>query len=115
MNFILEAQVIRVTSYQQLKSIINSSKNVVIKFYADWCQPCKGFAPIYSQISNEPRYSSITFVDVNIQQNSEITNMYGVRSLPTTILVKDQNVVGTVSGAKDAAQFKNILKSYFSL
>jgi thioredoxin 1 len=115
-NFFLEAQVIHITSMNQLKSIISSAKNVVIKFYADFCPPCKVFAPTYSQISDEaPFNNAIIFVEVNTQQCRDVAAAYGVQSIPTAIFVKNQNIVATHTGAKGAAQFKQMLKNYFSL
>ncbi len=115
MNFFLEAAVTHITSMSQLKSVINSNRNVVIKFYADFCPPCKGFAPIYAQISDEGTFNSIVFVEVNTQQYRDIALSYGVQSIPTVIFIKDQKIIGTETGGKGAAQFKNILKNYFSL
>jgi len=114
MSLFLEAEVIHITSLNQLNSILKT-KNVVIKFYADFCPPCKGFAPIYKQISEEALFNSITFVEVNTQQCRDIASMYGVQSIPTIIFVKNQKIVGTETGSKGAGQFKNMLKNYFSL
>ena len=115
MNFFLEAEVIHITSMNQLKSIIKSSKNVVIKFYADFCPPCKGFAPIYAKISEETLFNSITFVEVNTQQCRDIASAYSVQSIPTIKFVVNQQVVGTVTGRKESNEFKTILKNYFSV
>jgi len=114
-NFFLEAQVIHITSLNQLKSIISNNKNVIIKFYADFCPPCKGFAPIYAQISEESLFNSIIFVEVNTQQNKDITSFFRVQSIPTIIFIQDQKTIGIETGSKGAGQFKTIINRYFSL
>lgn len=115
LNLGLNARVIHITSVGQLTSIIRSNTNVVIKFYADFCQPCKSFAPVFSQISDDPSLNSIIFTEVNIEQMREITNAYSIQSIPSIIYVKNGQIIARETGGKSASRFKSLLKNYFSL
>ncbi len=113
--FFLNAHVVHITSLNQLKSIINSNKNVVIKFYADFCPPCTTFAPIYKNVSEEALFSSLVFVAVNIQQCPDVSSHYGVQSIPTLICIKNGKNIAVERGSKSMISLKSILKKYFSL
>ena len=63
----------------------------VIKFYADWCGPCKLYAPIFDRVSQELK-DEAEFINVNIEKDTTgLAAEYKVGSIPTTILVNDGN------------------------
>lgn len=114
-SFFLGADVTKITSMNQLDSLIASTKSLVMKFYADDCPPCKSFAPIYKQISQDTLFGSVAFVEINTQQCPDIALRFRVRSIPTLLFIQDQKVLGTRTGSLSAVQLKDILKNYFSL
>lgn len=65
----------------------------VLKFYADWCSPCKGLAMEIANSFIEPYVHSI-----NVEREEELANQYRIRSLPTTIVLSDNIEVGRVVG-----------------
>jgi len=82
----------------ELRSILdNTDKPVFIDFWAEWCGPCRMVAPIVNELSVE--YTDITFVKVDIDQNKEFATMYGVRSIPTFIVIKNNDLIMRHSGA----------------
>lgn len=83
------------TSYEELKKELETGKTV-IKFYADWCGPCKVLGPVYEAVSEE--IEGITFLEVNIDENREVTNEFGVKNIPSIFLVKDGEVTKSNSG-----------------
>ena len=63
----------------------------VIKFYADWCGPCKLYAPIFDKVSQELK-DEAEFVNVNIEKDTTgLAAEYKVGSIPTTILINGEN------------------------
>ena len=62
-----------------------------IRFTASWCQPCKMYAPIWESASKEKE--TWNFETVDIDENYELASKYNVRSVPTTIFLKDDDVV----------------------
>ena len=61
---------------------------VVVDFWAPWCQPCKMMAPIFGAVA-EKLAGKATFAKVNIDESPEIAAKFGVRSIPTLLVMKD--------------------------
>ena len=77
---------------------VNSELPVLIDFWAEWCGPCKEISPILDEINNE-MHKKIKIVKVNIDDNPNIPNQYGVQSIPTLLIFKKGEVIGTKVGA----------------
>lgn len=65
----------------QFESAIAGEK-VIVKFYADWCGSCKLFAPKYKRLSNDDRFSDVSFIEVNAEENPNARKHAGVDNLP---------------------------------
>ncbi|MFT5817932.1 MAG: thioredoxin 1 [Bacteroidia bacterium] len=61
---------------------IASNDKVVVKYFANWCGSCKLFSPKYKRLSNDERFSDVTFLDVNAEENPEARKVAEVNSLP---------------------------------
>ena len=61
----------------------------VLKFYATWCAPCKGLSMVVDGIKDQV---DIPFEDVDIQEQLELAAKYGIRSVPTMVIVDDEGV-----------------------
>ena len=93
-------------SEQDFRVILESNEKVIIKYYADWCGSCKLFSPKYTRLSNDERFTDITFLEVNAETNAEARALAGVDNLPFfatfkngvlvegTATTKEENVVG---------------------
>ena len=75
------------------KSLID--KDAIVDFYADWCGPCKMFAPVFEEASQE---SDINFIKLNVDEYSDIAREYGVMTIPTIILFKNGNEIKRFTG-----------------
>lgn len=80
----------------------------VIKFYADWCGPCRMMKPIYSQLSEE--LSDVQFLEVNVDEDVATTEKYEVKTLPTIIVLEDDVEVRRNSGFMALPQLLNLIK-----
>ena len=83
--------------------VVNSDLPVLIDFWADWCSPCKEIAPFLEEISNEMK-DKIKIVKINIDENPNIPNQYGVQSIPTLIIFNKGNPVSTKVGSSTKSE-----------
>ena len=79
----------------------------IIKFYADWCGPCHVMSPVVDEVSKE---YDVPVRTVDIDKESEMAQAYGVRSIPTVILLEDQREVARVVGAVPKYKLASELK-----
>ena len=64
---------------------ILSNGTVIVDFYAEWCGPCKKYAPEFEKLAN--LFTKMTFVKVNTEEHESIVEKYSVTSLPTTLVL----------------------------
>ena len=80
-----------------LESTIRDNDIVLIDFWADWCGPCKSFAPVYEKVAES--HPDIVFGKVDIQQQEQIAQMFGIRSIPTLAVFREQTLIMLEAGA----------------
>ena len=100
--------VLKVTknNFEEIKA---SEKPVLLDFYADWCGPCRMVSPIVDEIAAEnPQY---TIGKINVDEEQELAEKFGVFSIPTLVVLKNGNVVSQVSGARPKAHIIAMLES----
>ena len=83
--------------------VVNSSIPVLIDFWAEWCGPCKEIGPILEEISNEMG-NKIKIIKINIDENPNIPNQYGVQSIPTLIIFKKGEPIATKVGSANKSE-----------
>ena len=82
----------------------------LVKFGAPWCGPCRQLAPIIEAMADEITDSTIG--DCNIDDEQELAVEFGIRSVPTTIIFKDGEVVDTIMGMQSKAELTEKLTSF---
>ena len=93
------------------KDIINNPTPVLVDFKADWCGPCKMMAPILKQVKDHYQ-DRLRIVKIDIDQNPELAQKYGIRGVPTMILFKNGQAAWRQSGVLQTNQLIPILDSY---
>ena len=80
------------------EEVVKSELPVLIDFWAEWCGPCKEIAPILQEISSELS-NELEIVKINIDENPNIPNQYGIQSIPTLIIFKKGEPIATKVGS----------------
>ena len=84
---------------------------MLVDFWATWCGPCKIISPIIEQLAKE--YSGkIVFAKINVDENHQLSNRFGIQSIPTMIVFKYGEVVDRIIGVLPKVQIENKLKIY---
>jgi thioredoxin 1 len=90
------------------KQTVDSNGIVLVDFWAEWCGPCRMFAPIYEEISE--RYPEMVFGKVNTEAERELAGMFGIRSIPTLMIFRDQIIIFSQPGMLPASALDDLLK-----
>lgn len=84
-------------SLETLESTIEGNNIVLIDFWAEWCGPCKMFAPTYEKVSEQ--FPNIVFAKVDTEAHQQLAAQFQIRSIPTLVAFKDQIGVFSQPGA----------------
>ena len=96
------------------RAIETSQKLVLVDFWAEWCAPCRMLAPTVEKLA-EVYGNQVDFAKVNVDELPELANQYGVRSIPTLVLLRDGNVVEQLIGARPYQELVRLLERYLAV
>jgi len=90
--------VVKVTGSEFENLVLKSEKPFLLDFWAEWCGPCKMIAPVLEQIAEE-KSDVIIIGKINVDENSQTATKFGIRGIPTLMLFKNGEAIGTQVGA----------------
>jgi len=92
---------------QNFEQTITDNDIVIIDFWAPWCGPCKSFGPIFEKASE--KFSDIAFAKVNTEEEQALGGHFQIRSIPTTMIMKEQVIVFSQAGVLSEENIADIL------
>ena len=100
---------LKITRENFENEVMKSDIPVLIDFWAPWCGPCRMMGPIIEQLADE--YAGKAKVGkVNVDEEGELSQAFGVMSIPTIVLIKDGKVVKQAVGARPKAEVEAMLQ-----
>ena len=92
---------------ENFEQVITSNATVIVDYWAPWCGPCRGFAPVFEKVSES--HPDVVFAKVNTDEEQEIAAHFQIRSIPTLMVFRDQIIVFSQPGAMPQGAFEQVV------
>lgn len=100
---------VKITVSNFESEVLRSDQPVLVDFYADWCGPCRMLAPVLEEIAREYE-GSVKVGKVNVDEQMELAQKFGVSSIPLLVVFKDGQPVAKSLGYRPKEEIVNLLK-----
>ena len=92
---------------ENFEQVITSNATVIVDYWAPWCGPCRGFAPVFEKVSEA--HPDVIFAKVNTDEEQEIAAHFQIRSIPTLMVFREQIIVFSQPGALPQGAFEQVV------
>ncbi len=92
---------------ENFEKVITSNPTVIVDYWAPWCGPCRGFAPVFERVAEAN--PDVVFAKVNTEEEQEIGAHFQIRSIPTLMVFRDQIIVFSQPGALPQSALEQVV------
>jgi thioredoxin 1 len=92
---------------ENFEQVITSNATVIVDYWAPWCGPCRGFAPVFERVAESN--PDVVFAKVNTEEEQEIASHFQIRSIPTLMVFREQIIVFSQPGALPQGAFEQVV------
>jgi thioredoxin 1 len=92
---------------ENFEQVVTGNATVVVDYWAPWCGPCRGFAPVFERVSE--KHPDVVFAKVNTDDEQEIAGHFQIRSIPTLMVFRDSIIVFSQPGAMPEGPFEQVV------
>ena len=93
---------------ENFEQVVTGNSTVIVDYWAPWCGPCRGFAPVFEKVAeNNP---DVVFAKVNTDEEQEIAAHFQIRSIPTLMVFREQIIVFSQPGALPQGAFEQVVQ-----
>ena len=92
---------------ENFEQVLTANSTVVVDYWAPWCGPCRGFAPVFEKVSEA--HPDVVFAKVNTDEQQELAGAFGIRSIPTLMVFREKVILFQQAGALPGQALEQVI------